>query len=51
MDRPCQLFGEQGIDAALAGDAAFARKSGRDDLYSEMAFSLGPGAGMTGMAV
>ena len=51
MDGPCQLFGEQGIDAALAGDAAFARKSSSNDLDPEVAFPLGPGTGMTGMAV
>jgi DnaJ domain len=51
MDRPCQLFGEQHINAALAGDAAFARKSSSDHLHPKVAFPLGPGTGMTGMAV
>ena len=51
MHRPGQLFGEEGVDAPLARDAAFAGEGRGDDLDVKVAFSLGTGAGMAGMAV
>lgn len=51
MHGTCELLGQQGIDPALAGDAALAGEGGGDDFDVKVAFSLGPSAGMPLMAV
>lgn len=52
MDRPGQLFRQNGMDAALALDAALAGKARRDNFEAEMRFLAALRARMvTGMKV
>src|SRR5579864_242869 len=51
VNRASELLGQEAVDPALAGDAAFADESGRDDLDAEMRLALRTRPGMTGMAV
>src|SRR5690349_15555143 len=51
MNRAGEFLGQEAIDSALAGDAAFADESGRDDLDVEMRLPFGTRSGMAGMAM
>lgn len=46
MEAGFKLFGEGGVDGALAGYAAEAGESCRCDFHIEMRFAAGPGTGM-----
>jgi hypothetical protein len=51
VNRAGELLGQEAIDAALAGDAAFPSKSGRNDLDAEMRLTFGTRTDMAGVAV
>ena len=53
MDRPGQLFRQDGVDAALALDATLAGKARRDNFEAEMRFlaALGARVVVAGMKV
>ena len=46
-----ELLGQEAVDATLAGDAALAGESGRNDLDAEMRLTFGTRPGVAGMAV
>jgi hypothetical protein len=51
VDVAPELFGEEAVNQALAGDATLSGEGGGDDGDVEMAFALGSRAGMAGMTV
>jgi hypothetical protein len=51
VHRAGEFLGQEAIDSALTGDAAFPGESGRNDLDAEMRLTFGTRPGMAGMAV
>lgn len=51
VNRAGELLGQEAIDSALAGDAAFPDESRGDDLDAEMRLAFGTRPAVTGMAV